>query len=158
MNSIARCCLMVLAGLGIATLPACYYDDYPYGSVYYDDYDYGYAPSYHAIGYRAYDYGRYHDHRHYRGHRHSDDNEELKLVRYNERDRGRLPEGYHSKEWYKARGISVKQNTLRDRSGELHGREPSKRDGGDRSRSRGDGDKKGSHGDGDKKGSRGKKD
>ena len=51
----------------------------------------------------------------------------MKLVRYNERDRrGNLPSGYHSAEWYKNRGYSLKQNTYRERDGDTRGRESSR--------------------------------
>ena len=79
--------------------------------------------------YRWWDDDRYSNYRHDHGsnhsqYRHRRSDEELKLVRYRQEDRGQLPTGYHSKEWYKDRGISLKENTYRDREGELHGRQP----------------------------------
>lgn len=72
-------------------------------------------------------YGRYrHDHGSNRDrYRHRRSSEEMKLVRYRGPQRGELPSGYHSKEWYRDRGISLKDNTFRERDGEVRGRQPS---------------------------------
>ncbi len=90
-------------------------------------YPYYYGGRYYS--YRWWDDDRYSHYRHdhgsnYQRYRHHRSDEELKLVRYRQEDRGQLPTGYHSKEWYKDRGISLKENTYRDREGELHGRQP----------------------------------
>ena len=123
-----------------------YYGDRYYQDEWYDDY-YDYHPpvyrsyvTYSAAwpyyyGGRYYSYrwwndNRYRDychdhgsnHRRYSKRRSSD---ELKLVRYHGPDRGRLPTGYHSEQWYKDRGYSMKKNTYRERDGDLRGRQPS---------------------------------
>jgi len=117
-----------------------YYDDW------YDDY-YDYHPvafrSYvtysaawpHYYGGRYYSYrwwddNRYRNYCHDHGSNHNRyrkrrSSEEIKLVRYRGEDRGRLPSGYHSDQWYKDRGYSLKENTYRDRDGDLRGRQPS---------------------------------
>ncbi|MGI8604188.1 MAG: hypothetical protein ACR2OZ_14525 [Verrucomicrobiales bacterium] len=154
-----------------------YYDDYDYG---YGPQYYGSAgvwSSYrHGRGY--YHSGRYyqacqvchhhpcrcrhrdndrdrHRHRvvHRRSHDHDDDDgEKMRLVRYREGDRRRLPQGYHSADWYKKHGISTSRNTFRERSGETRGREISRsRDRDDRPRSRGDRDSKSDRKDKDKR-------
>jgi hypothetical protein len=66
-----------------------------------------------------------HDHgRNYDQYRKRRSSEEIKLVRYRGEDRGRLPTGYHSDQWYKDRGYSLKGNTYRERDGDLRGRRP----------------------------------
>ncbi|MFN0130161.1 MAG: hypothetical protein ACKV19_26140 [Verrucomicrobiales bacterium] len=132
-----------------------YYADAPYyggGGYAYDDdwgddYYYGYYPpayrSYvtYSAAWPYYYGGRYYSYRwwdddqyrhycydhgsngsHYRKRRSS---EEMKLVRYHGPERGRLPTGYHSEQWYRDRGYSVKTNTYRERDGDLRGRQPS---------------------------------
>lgn len=120
---------------------------YSYDDEWGDDFYYGYYPpayrSYvtwsaawpYYYGGRYYSYRWWDDHRyrnycydhgsnrsHYRKRRSS---EEMKLVRYRGPDRGRLPRGYHSEQWYRDRGYSMKSNTYRERDGDLRGRQPS---------------------------------
>jgi hypothetical protein len=163
MKRIALARLGLVFGLTVG-IPACVYDGY--GGAYYDDgyYEPGYVagPSYVGSGYYygdhyyrghyRHDHYDHHDHdddHHHRGSSRDDDNEKMKLVRYNEQDRRRnLPEGYHSAEWYKSRGYSLKQNTFRERDGDTRGRESSRSRNDNRSRND---DKRGDRGDRDKK-------
>lgn len=116
-----------------------YYDDYGYS----DDYYYGYHPptyrsyvTYSTVSpyyyggryyshrwwdeprYRHYRYDHSHNHRTYRKHRSSN---EIRMIR--NQQGGRSPQGYHSRDWYKDRGYSLKRNSYIDRSGETSGRE-----------------------------------
>ncbi len=50
---------------------------------------------------------------------------DMKLVRYRQDDHSNLPRGYHSADWYKKRGYSLKQNTYVQRDGDVRGRKPS---------------------------------
>jgi hypothetical protein len=121
-----------------------------YGPGYYDDwgaeyYDYhppmyrsyvsysSYAPYYYGgryYNYRWWDDDRYRNYCHDHGSNHDRyrkrrSGEEMKLVRYRGPERGDLPSGYHSKEWYRDRGYSLKDNTYREEDGDLRGRQPS---------------------------------
>jgi hypothetical protein len=109
-----------------------YYDYHP--PVYRSYVTYGSAWPYYYGG-RYYSYRWWNDDR-YRGYCHDHgsnhdryrkrrSSEEIKLVRYRGDDRGRLPSGYHSDQWYKDRGYSLKSNTYRERDGDLRGRRPS---------------------------------
>lgn len=111
---------------------ADYYDYHPpiYRSyvTYSAAWPYYYGGRYYS--YRWWDDHRYHGYRHDHGGNHDRyrkrrSSEELKLVRYRGEDRGRLPSGYHSDQWYKDRGYSLKGNTYRERDGDLRGRRPS---------------------------------
>ena len=67
-----------------------------------------------------------HDHRSSSNNNNSKDND-IKLVRYRQGGgHGDLPSGYHDPQWFKNRGISVKQNTFKERDGDLRGRAPSR--------------------------------
>ncbi|QQL45512.1 hypothetical protein [Sulfuriroseicoccus oceanibius] len=47
---------------------------------------------------------------------------DLRLVKYRQgKHRGRKPSGYHSPEWWKKRGYSLKKNTFKNREGEYRG-------------------------------------
>jgi hypothetical protein len=109
-----------------------YYDYHPpiYRSyvTYAPGWPYYYGGRYYA--YRWWDDDRYRDYCHDHGRNHDRyrkrrSSEEMKLVRYHGEDRGRLPSGYHSDQWYKDRGYSLKGNTYRERDGDLRGRQPS---------------------------------
>ena len=50
----------------------------------------------------------------------SSDND-IRLVKVRDGTRGNVPEGYHSKEWYQKRGISVSKNTYETRDGDRRG-------------------------------------
>lgn len=122
-----------------------YYDGGYYDEWYEDYYDYHppiyrsyvtYAPGWpyyyggRYYAYRWWDDDRYRQYCHDHGGNHDQyrkrrSSEELKLVRYRGEDRGRLPTGYHSDQWYKDRGYSLKGNTYRERDGDLRGRQPS---------------------------------
>ena len=47
--------------------------------------------------------------------------EDIRLVKVRDGTRGNIPEGYHSKEWYQNRGISVSKNTYETRDGDRRG-------------------------------------
>ena len=109
-----------------------YYDYHPpmYRSyvTYAPGWPYYYGGRYYA--YRWWDDDRYRHYCHDHGGNHDRyrkrrSSEEIKLVRYHGEDRGRLPTGYHSQQWYKDRGYSLKGNTYRERDGDLRGRQPS---------------------------------
>ena len=123
-----------------------YYDGGYAGGEWYDDYYDFHPPIYrsyvtygaawpHFYGGRYYSYAWWNDNRyrnycHDHGSNHSRyskrrSGEEMKLVRYRGDDRGRLPTGYHSQQWYKDRGYSLKNNTYREKDGDLRGRQPS---------------------------------
>ena len=46
---------------------------------------------------------------------------DIRLVKVRDGTRGNIPEGYHSKEWYQNRGISVSKNTYETRDGDRRG-------------------------------------
>ena len=46
---------------------------------------------------------------------------EIRLVKVRDGTRGDVPEGYHSKEWYQKRGISLSKNTYETRDGDKRG-------------------------------------
>lgn len=50
----------------------------------------------------------------------SSDND-IRLVKVRDGTRGDIPEGYHSKEWYQQRGISLSKNTYETREGDRRG-------------------------------------
>ncbi len=69
-----------------------------------------------------------HNHDHDRDHRSSSNSKDndIKLVRYRQGgSKGDLPSGYHDPQWFKNRGISLKQNTFKDRDGDNRGRSSS---------------------------------
>ncbi len=69
------------------------------------------------------------DHDHRSSSQKRDDDERLKLTRYNQpANRDNVPKGYHSPEWFKDRGISLKKNTFKDESGDRRGAGPRKDD------------------------------
>jgi hypothetical protein len=46
---------------------------------------------------------------------------DIRLVKVRDGTRGDIPEGYHSKEWYQQRGISLSKNTYETRDGDRRG-------------------------------------
>ena len=46
---------------------------------------------------------------------------DIRLVKVRDGTRGDIPEGYHSKEWYQDRGISLSKNTYETRDGDHRG-------------------------------------
>lgn len=131
------------AGYGYDEWDDEYYDYYP--STYRSYVTYGNAWPYYYGGryysYRWWNDDRYRNYRHDHGSNHNHyrkrrSSEELKLVRYRGDDRGRLPSGYHSEQWYKDRGYNLKSNTYRERDGDVRGRQPSSSSSGDRNPTR----------------------
>lgn len=133
-------------GGGYVAAGGGYYDGGYAGGEWYDDYYDYHPPIYRSYvtygaawpyfyGGRYYSYAWWNDNRyrnycHDHGSNHSRyrkrrSSEEIKLVRYRGEDRGRLPTGYHSQQWYKDRGYSLKENTYREKDGDLRGRRPS---------------------------------
>ena len=51
----------------------------------------------------------------------SSSSEDIRLVKVRDGTRGDIPEGYHSKEWYQQRGISLSKNVYETREGERRG-------------------------------------
>ena len=47
--------------------------------------------------------------------------EEIRLLKVRDGTRGDVPEGYHSKEWYQKRGISLSKNVYETREGDRRG-------------------------------------
>ena len=96
----------------------------------------GYSRPYYGSSYYG---GRYYDNRnhdHEDHERHSSDNDrnkssnsshksssddDIRLVKVRDGTRGDVPEGYHSKEWYQKRGISLSKNVYETREGDRRG-------------------------------------
>ena len=53
--------------------------------------------------------------------RSSSSDNDIRLVKVRDGTRGDIPQGYHSKEWYQKRGISVSKNTYETRDGDRRG-------------------------------------
>ena len=97
----------------------------------------GYSQPYYG-GSRYYNNGNYYDNNHDHDHddhrsssssrnssssssnKKSSDND-IRLVKVRDGTRGDIPEGYHSKEWYQQRGISLSKNTYETREGDRRG-------------------------------------
>jgi hypothetical protein len=112
-----------------------------YGGGYYGG---GYSQPYYP-GYRSSRYS-HDDHDHYssnrrdydRGHsssshrdsdsRSSSSSEAIRLVKVRDGTRGSVPEGYHSKEYFKNRGISLSKNVYETRDGDRRGHSSSNSD------------------------------
>ena len=94
---------------------------------------YGYGgggPRYYRGGYDRYDHNHSSNHNYDRGDRgrgYSNNNnnrsssEAIRLVKARDGSSGNLPEGYHSKEYFKNRGISLSKNVYETRDGDRRG-------------------------------------
>ena len=125
-----------------------YSSGYDSSSNYYSNYSsqpiYGSAGGYYSSGYsrpyynssyggpryyRDYDrnnYSRYDNHRHSSSSRSSSSSnrsqeEAIRLVKVRDGSGGNVPQGYHSKEYFKNRGISLSKNTYETRDGDRRG-------------------------------------
>jgi len=106
-----------------------------YGGGYYGG---GYSRPYYGSSYygRRYYNNDNHDHDHDNHDRHSSDNDrnqsssssrksssddDIRLVKVRDGTRGDVPEGYHDKEYYQKRGISLSKNVYETREGDRRG-------------------------------------
>ena len=46
----------------------------------------------------------------------------VRMVDYNEKDKRKIPEGYHTKDWWQDKGFSLKDNTYKTTGGEVRGK------------------------------------
>ncbi len=102
----------------------------------------GYSRPYYGSSY--YGGSRYYNGRYYNGNNHDHDNhdrhysnndryrsssssrksssdDDIRLVKVRDGTRGEVPEGYHDKEWYQKRGISLSKNVYETREGDRRG-------------------------------------
>ncbi len=108
--------------------PRAYYGG-PYigsGPRYYRDYDHRASSSYRDHHYSTYNRDDRDDRDRDRDRRpssppKSSGSDDIRLVKVRDGTRGDLPEGYHSKEWYQQRGISLSKNVYETREGERRG-------------------------------------